>query len=200
MTLLDAAFAHPQGLAGRLGAMIMAYMTRQRNLWTISLLDLRPNDHILEVGFGPGALIQEMALRVPEGFVAGVDASSLMVRQATRRNKKAIQSKQVVLKEGSALTLPFEDNWFDVALSANSIQIWPDQLTGVKEMYRVLKRGGRVALILQPVWAKADQEVKDIGAGLLSTLKQAGFQQTRLEFKSMKPVSTVCALGIKECA
>ncbi|GLV53439.1 hypothetical protein KDH_02930 [Dictyobacter sp. S3.2.2.5] len=197
MTLLDAAFAHPQGLAGRLGAMIMAYMTRQRNLWTTSLLDLRPNDHILEVGFGPGALIREMAARVPEGFVAGVDASSLMVKQATRRNKKAIQSKHVALKEGSALTLPFEDNQFDVALSANSIQIWPDQLTGVKEMYRVLKRGGRVALILQPVWAKTDQEVKDIGAGLLSTLKHAGFQQTRLEFKSMKPVSTVCALGIK---
>ncbi|GHO88411.1 class I SAM-dependent methyltransferase [Dictyobacter formicarum] len=197
MTLLDVAFAHPQGLAGRLGAMIMARFTKQRNLWTISLLDLQPGDHILEVGFGPGVLIQELATRVPEGFIAGVDASPLMVKQATRRNKESIQRKHVSLREGSALTLPFEDNLFDLTLSANSVHIWPDQLTGVKEMYRVLKKGGRIALVVQPVWAKTDQEVKDVGADLLTWLRNAGFQQTRLEFKTMKPIASVCALGIK---
>lgn len=197
MKILDAAFAHPQGLAGRLGAMIMARLTTQRNLWTISLLHLHPEDHILEVGFGPGVLIQEMAKHVPKGRIAGIDASPLMVKQARRRNKKHIECGQVSLREGSALALPFEENVFDLVLAANSVQIWPDQLAGVKEMHRVLKNGGTIALVLQPVWAKTDQQVKEIGEDLLTLLASAGFHQARLEFKPMKPIASVCALGVK---
>ena len=97
----------------------------------------------------------------------------------------------------SALHLPFEDDFFDRALSANSIPFWPDRLAGVLEMHRVLKPGGMITLILQPVWAKTDDEVKKIGDDLVNLLKAANFQQTTLEFKQMKPISSVCALGFK---
>jgi hypothetical protein len=54
MNILNAAFAHPQGLLGRLGGMIMARSSGLRNEWIISLLDVQRDDRILEVGFGPG--------------------------------------------------------------------------------------------------------------------------------------------------
>ncbi len=120
-----------------------------------------------------------------------------MVKQASRRNALAIRTGQVEIQQGSALVLPFEDSRFDKALSANSVPFWPDRLAGVKEMRRVLKPGGTAALILQPVWAKTESEVKAIGVDLLEVLEAAGFQQTRLEFKSMKPIASVCALGSK---
>ncbi|GCE20765.1 class I SAM-dependent methyltransferase [Dictyobacter kobayashii] len=120
MDLLDSAFAHPKGFAGRICAMIMGRATKQRNLWTISLLDLHPDERILEVGFGPGALIHAMATQAPGAFVAGIDASPLMVRQATRRNKKHIESNHVSLLEGSALVLPFEEGSFDLTLSGRN--------------------------------------------------------------------------------
>jgi len=80
MNVLDATFGHPRGLLGRLGGVIMARSTRQRNAWTVSLLDIGHDDRILEVGFGPGALIQALAARAAEGFVVGVDLSPKMLQ------------------------------------------------------------------------------------------------------------------------
>ena len=67
----------------------------------------------------------------------------------------------------------------------------------MKEMQRVLQPGGVIAIILQPVWARTGSEVKEIGAGLVELLSKVGFRQTRLEFKPLKPIASVCALGIK---
>ncbi len=174
----------------------MARSTRQRNAWTVSLLDIGRDDRILEVGCGPGALIQALSARATEGLVVGVDLSPIMLQQAARRNAEAIREGRVRLQLGSALALPFEDALFDKALSANSLPFWPDQEAGVKEMRRVLKPGGVIAIILQPRWARTESEVKQIGAGLLALLSKVGFQQSRLEFKPMKPIASVCALGI----
>ena len=175
----------------------MARSTKQRNAWTVSLLDIGQDDRILEVGCGPGALIQVLAARATKGVVAGVDLSPVMLQQASRRNAEAIREGRVCLQPGSVLALPFEDASFDIALSANSLPFWPDQEAGVKEIRRVLKAGGVIAIILQPIWARTESEVKQIGAGLLALLSTVGFQQARLEFKPMKPIASVCALGIK---
>ena len=195
--VLDATFGHPRGPLGRVGGVIMARSTKLRNEWTLSLLDIRQDDRVLEVGCGPGALIQALAAKATEGFVAGVDPSPIMLQQTARRNAEAIREGRVRLQLGSAMALPFEDASFDKALSANSLPFWPDQEAGVKEMWRVLKSGGMIAIILQPRWARTESEVKQIGAGLLALLSKVGFQQVRLEFKPMKPIASVCALGTK---
>jgi len=197
MNVLDATFGHPRGPLGRLGGVIMARRSGQRNAWTLSLLDIGQDDRILEVGCGPGALIQVLAASATKGVVAGVDLSPVMLQQASRRNAEAIRAGRVRLQRGSATALPFEEASFDTALSANSLPFWPDQEAGVKEMWRVLKPGGVVAIILQPHWARTESEVKQIGAELLALLSTVGFQQARLEFKPMKPIASVCALGIK---
>jgi ubiquinone/menaquinone biosynthesis C-methylase UbiE len=197
MNVLDAAFGHPRGLLGRLGGMIMGRSTGQRNEWTLSLLDIQPDDRILEVGCGPGALIQALGASASEGLVAGVDPSPTMLRQAVRRNAVAIRDGLVHVQLGSATALPFEDASFDKALSANSLPFWPDQEAGLREMWRVLRPGGVIAIILQPRWARTESEVKQIGEGLVSLLSEVGLQQARLEFKPMRPIASVCTLGIK---
>ncbi|HET9223120.1 MAG TPA: methyltransferase domain-containing protein, partial [Roseiflexaceae bacterium] len=74
----------------------------ERNAWTLSLLDLRPEDHVLDVGCGPGALIQALAVQVTSGIAAGVDLSPVMLRQAARHNAKTIHAGRVQLQQGSA--------------------------------------------------------------------------------------------------
>jgi len=197
MKILDAAFGHPRGLLGRLGGMIMARSTIQRNAWTIGLLTIHSGDHILDVGCGPGALIHALAEHTPDGLVLGIDTSPVMLQQATRRNVQLIQQGKVQLQRASALALPFADATFDIALSANSVQLWPDQLAGVTEMRRVLKRGGQIALILQPIWVKTNDEVKALGDNLQELLSSAGFHSTSCAFKQMKPIGSVCVLGQK---
>ena len=197
MSLPDAMFAHPRGLPGLLGGLIMARLSGRRNAWIISQLDVQPEDRILEVGFGPGAAIGVLADLARNGSVVGIDSSLLMLRQASRRNARVMRAGRVQLHQGSALALPFEDASFEKVLTINSVQIWPDSFAGIKEMQRVLKPGGLINVALQPVWVRTDPEVRKIGEDLVELLKRASFQQTRLEFKPMKPMACVCTLGIK---
>ena len=84
-------FVRPHGFAGRLAGWEMALRpsNRKRNRWAADLLDVQPQDHILEIGFGPGLAIRELARRATGGFVLGIEHSEVMVRQATCRARSS---------------------------------------------------------------------------------------------------------------
>ncbi|HEX3037159.1 MAG TPA: class I SAM-dependent methyltransferase [Thermodesulfobacteriota bacterium] len=185
-SILMRMFGRPEGNLGRLGGIIMARMNRKFASWVINLLDIQPNDRVLEVGFGPGVGIQLLAKSASAGYVAGIDPSEEMVEQATARNAQAIESRRVDLRHGSVESLPFEDNTFDKALAINSMQVWPDALAGLREMRRVLKSEGRIAL----------------GFTLYSRQQSRGLNETLMAatFKEVHIVETdkgFCALAIK---
>jgi ubiquinone/menaquinone biosynthesis C-methylase UbiE len=139
-------FGRPQGILGRLGDIIMARMNADCGTWVVGLLDVGRNDSVLEVGFGPGVVIQSLSNLVAAGHVAGIDQSLEIVEQARARNATAIQRGRVDLRHGSVESLPFDDDSLDKALAINAMQVWPDPLAGLREKRRVMKRGGRIAL------------------------------------------------------
>ncbi|HXQ37532.1 MAG TPA: methyltransferase domain-containing protein [Anaerolineales bacterium] len=190
-------FAHPEGWAGRFVGMIMALKNRQRNAWTISMLDIQPNDQVLEIGFGPGQGIQEVVKLTPNGFVSGIDLSATMLAQASKRNTAAIRSGRVLLQQGSESPLPFDTNKFNKGYTVNSMQFWSNPIAGLQEVIRVLKPGGRVVITIQPMWAKTEEEVQMVAEQLVSQLKRVGFKQVHLETKQIKPITAVSGIGIK---
>lgn len=99
---------------------------RKRNLWAVGLLEVRPTDRVLEVGFGPGIAIRALAGRAAQGLVYGIDHSEVMVRQATRRNRTAIKEGRVELGLGFAADLSALDGVFDKVLVVNNFGMWPD--------------------------------------------------------------------------
>ena len=68
------------------------------------------------------------------------------MRQATARNAAAVESGRIELRLGSVEAMPFEDNTFDKALAINSMQVWPDAVAGLREIWRVLKPHGSAYL------------------------------------------------------
>src|SRR5580692_5640167 len=117
---------HPRGAAGRVTAWEMASRpsNRQRNRWVAALLEVRPTDTVLEIGFGPGLAIEALA-RADAGHVYGVDHSAVMLRQAARRNAAAIRAGRVTLINASADQLPPDlSGPFDVILAVNSLGFW----------------------------------------------------------------------------
>ena len=70
-----AQFGRPTGVWGRAAGLLMAHRSsnRRRNVWAVSLLDVRPGDRVLEIGFGPGLAIRELSRLAAEGCVCGID-------------------------------------------------------------------------------------------------------------------------------
>ncbi|WP_456658067.1 class I SAM-dependent methyltransferase [Bradyrhizobium sp. JR3.5] len=172
-TIFLRAFGRPRGLLGRLGGVIMVRTNADCGTWVTGLLEAEPDDNVLEVGFGPGVVIQRLSKSVPAGRVAGIDASQEMVEQARARNKAAIQDDRVDLRLGSVEHLPFDDDSFDKALAINSMQVWPDAVAGLREMRRVIKPSGRIALGFTPYSGQPKE-------GVVEKLVDAGFTNARL--------------------
>ncbi|WP_227375327.1 class I SAM-dependent methyltransferase [Haladaptatus halobius] len=183
-TFLDRAFGHPSGALGRLGGKLMARSKGEFTGWVVSELELDPDDRVLEVGFGPGLGIERFAEAVPDGFVAGVDASPVMVEQARKRNAAAIRSGLVELRRGLADDLLSDDDIFDAAMTMNSVQAWADPVAGLREIRRVVKSGGTVAVAFTPHSGQSREE-------LPALLAEAGFKDVRIKDRE----DYFCAFG-----
>jgi ubiquinone/menaquinone biosynthesis C-methylase UbiE len=140
----------PEGLLGRLGGLILARSNRKFAEEIVAFLDLEASEKVLEVGFGPGVAIELLASAATAGTVAGIDVSEEMVEQAAARNSAAIRAGAVALRHGTVERMPFEDDAFDLALAINSMQVWPDVEAALREIRRVLRAGGRIALAFTP--------------------------------------------------
>jgi ubiquinone/menaquinone biosynthesis C-methylase UbiE len=190
-------FAKPTGMMGKLVGHVMAMKNGDRSTWVFSLLDLKPGERVLEIGFGSGTDIARASNSA--GFVAGIDHSDVMLQQATRRNAEAIGAGRVELRLGSASQLPYPDANFDKVFAINSAQFWKDSVKTLIEVGRVIKPGGWVYLAVQPRTKNAtDETTRQAGIGLGKSLGAAGFEEVHSEMHNARPVPTVCVLGQKK--
>jgi SAM-dependent methyltransferase len=95
---------------------------------------VRPGDSALDVGCGPGAVLETLARRVGFGRVAGIDPSAPFVEMARNRVPDAD------VRLGAAEALPFDDRSFDVVLSQLVVNFMSDARAGVSEMQRTARR------------------------------------------------------------
>jgi SAM-dependent methyltransferase len=144
--VLDAAFGHPRGTLGRLGAAVMARGNAAEERRAVTEAALRPGEQVLVVGHGPGVGVQAAAAAVtPGGRVTGVEPSPLMTRIAGRRCADLVGSGAVELREGSAESTGCPAASMDAVLSVNNVMLW-DLPAGFAEVRRVLRPGGRLVL------------------------------------------------------
>ena len=188
-------FGKPTGAQGEEVGRLMADGNRAINAWTISLMGIKANDNVLEIGFGPGVAIQELDRLSLARFIAGIDHSEVMLAQAATRNARAIQDGRVELRLGSISALPFQEPTFDKVFSVNSFQFWPEPLTNLAEIRRTMNPNGLIAITIQPRWATTEQMVDEVGDQLVQLLSKSSFRSIRLEKKELEPMSAVCALG-----
>jgi ubiquinone/menaquinone biosynthesis C-methylase UbiE len=191
-------FKQPHGPLGHLAGWIMA--TRPSNLarndWTIGLLAIEPHHRVLEIGFGPGYAVAQVASRLTSGQIVGIDHSEVMLKQAQRRNAGAVRQGRVKLLCQSVAHLKRLDGRFDRVFSANVAQFWDDRVSIFKEILRLLAPKAKVATTFQPRHPKAtDQDAVSFGELIVEEMKAAGFPSVRLEQGPRAPVLTVCAIG-----
>ncbi|NUS01087.1 MAG: methyltransferase domain-containing protein [Nonomuraea sp.] len=187
----------PRGILGWATGWMFAHRpsNRKRNIWAVSLLDVQPTDRVLEIGFGPGIAIAEFAARATRGHVFGIDHSQAMVRRATRRNAAAVRAHRVHLMHASVERLPSFGDPLDIILAVNSVGFWPDPAERLRELRRLLRPGGRIALVSQPRCPGATSDTTTQAAQeLQNLLTQAGFTHPRTETLNLNPPAA-CVLA-----
>ncbi len=134
----------PEGLFGRI---VMSAIFDKGNAYlngfANELMSVQANDHVLEIGFGTGKLIYEMAKQVKQGHIEGVDFSSSMVSIAQRRNKKYIADGKVKITKGNFDVISYKNNIFTKACTVNTIYFWPKPEDTAKKVAELLKPKGK---------------------------------------------------------
>ncbi len=157
---------------------------------------------MLEIGFGPGLGVQRLAALVPQGQVAGVDSSPVMLEAASRRNAAAIAAGRVELQLGSVTALPYADDCFDRGLAVQVINYLAEPLPGLREWRRVMKPGGRVAVFFEG--PEKFERTRDMLAGIytpyseqevMGLLEQAGFARIWFETRQFLGARGICVPG-----
>jgi len=178
---------------GWFGSLVVSRMMNRGNRKiiesTLALLELRPQDHVLEIGFGGGSALLGLSRRLRNGVVSGIDISPDLVRQAERRFRREIAEGRLSVQLGNISHLPFPAAAFDRAFTVNTVYFWPDALQGLSEIRRVLKDGGLAAVSLRSkekmqryTMTKYDFQLfsKDEVADLM---RQAGFRNISVDHR-----------------
>jgi SAM-dependent methyltransferase len=191
-------FHDPTGPGGHVAGWIMGRRSSnvQRSRWAVDLLHIQPTDRVIELGCGPGVAIAALASTATRGQVVGVDHSEVMIGQARRRNAAAIRAGRVRLIHAPVERLPqVTDGLFDAALAVNTVGFWPEPAARLRDIGRLLRPGGRIALVSQPRCPGASEASSAKAAKeLAALLLDAGFEDLRCETLNLDPPAA-CILG-----
>lgn len=105
-------------------------------------LQLKPNERVLEIGFGNGRLLPELLACADDLSYVGLDIAETMVREAITFNAELVAAGQASFQRASAEAIPYSDGRFDKAFAVNVIYFWPNPVQALSEIRRVLRPGG----------------------------------------------------------
>ena len=191
--------AHPKGRMGRAMLKFMNLTHAPLTNWGLGLIEFQDGWTMLDVGCGGGKTLQRLFKRSQGAKVYGIDISDESVAKARESNADVLD-KQVFVQKGSAAELPYEEGKFDLVTAIETVYFWPNLPSCVKGIHRVLKPGGRFAIMVEVV--DADSKWTNFVEGmtaytpeqLKSILDEAGFTQTEIHRK--KPMYATI-IGVK---
>jgi SAM-dependent methyltransferase len=142
--------ANPSGLFGKwIMPLVFDRGNSELNAMMKSRIDVRADEHVLEIGCGTGELIRELASVIVRGRVDGVEVSEVMASIARKRNQAAIDAGRVAIHLGDFDELDLGERAYDAVCSCNTIYFWPDPVFTLKKVRSLLRPGGRVIIAFE---------------------------------------------------
>ena len=203
MGLLKSIFtncAHPQGRMGRAMLKFMNLCHAPLTNWGLSHIKFEDGWTMFDIGCGGGATLRRLLKRSKDSFVYGIDISEESVEKARKVNAELLDER-VFVEQGTAKKLPYENGQFDLVTAVETVYFWPNLLNCFGEVLRVLKPGGRFAIMVEVVdasstWTNLVDGMKAYSPEQLQQmLEDAGFVKTEIHRK--KPSYTTI-LGTKQ--
>jgi ubiquinone/menaquinone biosynthesis C-methylase UbiE len=117
--------------------------------WGLEHVSIEKRSIILDVGCGGGRTVGKLAAIAAEGKVYGIDFSEESVAASKRTNASWIKINRVEIRHGSVSQLPFANGMFDIVTAVETHFWWPNLPTDLREIFRVLKPGGKLIVIAE---------------------------------------------------
>ena len=117
--------------------------------WGLKHVVIEKHFTILDVGCGGGRTIEKLAALATEGMIFGVDYAKGSVGASRRKNARLIQAGRVEIEQASVSRLPFADDKFDLVTAVETQYYWPNLVTDMQEVRRVLKPGGTLLIVAE---------------------------------------------------
>ena len=198
----------PTGLIGRLILRNMNARHSKVTDWGLSQISFAGLGAVLDVGCGGGKTLSKLAALVPTGMLYGVDHSSESVKVAKKLNRLEIQQGRIEIREASVSELPFPENTFDLVTAIESHFWWPNLVSDLGQVLRVLKTGCTF-LIIAEVYRGAKTKTAELaekylprsGMALLTPeehkelLAKAGFSDVQVNTEPSK--GWICCIARK---
>lgn len=142
--------AFARGFLGRLIARIMARETYADNARAVERLGICGDDRVIDIGCGPGAMLELIARQNPDVKIVGIDPSPAMIEVATSRNARAIRSGQTSIIQSNIEDVSRQVGLFNKALCAHVIYFWNDLETGLEAIASLLDTRGKLSILYNP--------------------------------------------------
>ena len=174
--------------------------------WALGYLDVKEKDDVLDIGCGGGMTLKRMSAMVGDGHLIGIDYSPVAVKESLRMNSEDVLSGKMEVLNNAVEKMPFANDRFDKIITVESFYFWPNPEENLKEVYRVLRKGGRFMIVAE-VYDKPDMSEKhreEIEKYNLTNptkerfeemLKAAGFSECKVHVR--KDTDWICVEGLK---
>jgi arsenite methyltransferase len=201
---ISAQLRKPTGTIGR-NVMIpfLNLINRPINSLALEVLQLSPDDNVLEIGFGGGSLLAQISRVITLGKITGVDFSQDVVDVYSKRLNKLNGSGVIELYCANVMELPFEAKTFSRVCTVNTIYFWSDPQRAFSQIHRVLKNEGIIVVCFSPKVSMQDRSHKLHGfilydpENVVSILTATGFRNIHYVSRGRRSGECVAVIGTK---
>ncbi|AFY37586.1 Methyltransferase type 11 [[Leptolyngbya] sp. PCC 7376] len=137
---------HPSGWFGQMILRLLNRSNETMNRLTFQQLTLAKNQHVLEIGFGGGELIQRCLISDYWPEISAVDPAITAISFAEKRFRNELDSGRLQISQASGENLPFSDEFFDRIATVNTLYFWSEPKQVLASCYRVLKPAGKLVI------------------------------------------------------
>jgi protein-L-isoaspartate O-methyltransferase len=158
----------------------------------VELLDVRPDDRVLEIGGGHGVAATLIAERLDSGCIVGIDRSAKLAAAATRRNRAHVETGRATFVAASIERWDPGADVFDAALAVN-VRLFADPgHPGHAVLRTALAPDGRLVVVFQP---PATGQAGSMLDRLRNGMEAAGWTIERATIETIDPVPAACVIA-----
>lgn len=147
LRIIEEQFKQPKGLIGKIISKLMQNNNTTSYNRMINYMEIKSQENIFEIGYGPGLLIDRILRRV-DCKISGIDFSELMYKEASKRNREHICSGKADLNYGNFLQYEMGLDNYDAIFCMNVVYFWNKLEIPFIKIKNSLKKNGRFCLYM----------------------------------------------------